>query len=180
MNWDDGNRIMTATSGIGMPFIYFKKQSSQDVEIIINSGDITVNNEIITIKNASNEADFVIYAPSGSSWNVDGTKYSSSLNSKNYWSILMLPQSTTNISQEAEAFKDYAYVFPTNTKTSWSYDNKSSIVTTDFEIETETMEGSKSIFLQGLLPHQWDNLSSDSPKPNFKTLYNSKRRVKKL
>jgi len=180
MNWDDGNRIMTATSGIGMPFIYFKKQSSQDVEIIINSGDITVNNEIITIKNASNEADFVIYAPSGSSWNVDGTKYSSSLNSKNYWSILMLPQSTTNISQEAEAFKDYAYVFPTNTKTSWSYDNKSSIVTTDFEIETETMEGSKSIFLQGLLPHQWDNLSSDSPKPNFKNYTTVRGELKTL
>ena len=32
MNWDDSNRKMTATSGIGMPFIYFEKQSNQDVE----------------------------------------------------------------------------------------------------------------------------------------------------
>ena len=169
MNWDDGIRKMKATSGIGMPFIYFEKNSSQDVEIIVNSGDVTINNEILTVSNASNGADFVIYAPSGSSWNVNGSKYTSNLNNKNYWSILMLPQSTTNISQEAEVFKDYAYVFPTNTKTSWNYDIKSSIVTTDFEIETQIMEGSKSVFLQGLLPHQWDNLSNNSAKPNFKT-----------
>ena len=168
MNWDDGDRKMTATSGIGMPFIYFEKQSNHDVEIIVNSGDVTINNEIMTVENASSGADFVIYAPSGSSWKSEGTKYSSDLNNKNYWSVLMLPQSTSNISQEAESFKDFAYIFPVNTKTSWSYDINSSIVTTDFEIESSTKEGSNSIFLQGLLPHQWDNLSSDSQKPNFK------------
>ena len=168
MNWDDGDRKMTATSGIGMPFIYFEKQSNHDVEIIVNSGNVTINNEIMTVENASSGVDFVIYAPSGSSWKSEGTKYSSDLNNKNYWSVLMLPQSTSNISQEAESFKDFAYVFPVNTKTSWSYDINSSIVTTDFEIESSTKEGSNSIFLQGLLPHQWDNLSSDSQKPNFK------------
>ena len=150
MNWDDGDRKMTATSGIGMPFIYFEKQSNHDVEIIVNSGDVTINNEIMTVENASSGADFVIYAPSGSSWKSEGTKYSSDLNNKNYWSVLMLPQSTSNISQEAESFKDFAYIFPVNTKTSWSYDINSSIVTTDFEIESSTKEGSNSIFLQGL------------------------------
>ena len=168
MNWDDSNRKMTATSGIGMPFIYFEKQSNQDVEIIVNSGNVTVNNEIIIIENASNGADFVIYAPSGSSWNVNGSKYSSTLNDKNYWSVLMLPQSTSNANQEAELFKDFAYVFPSNTITKWNYDSQSAVVTTDFEILTETKEGSNSVFLQGLLPHQWDNLSSKSEVPNFK------------
>ena len=38
MNWDDGDRKMTATSGIGMPFIYFEKQSNHDVEIIVKEG----------------------------------------------------------------------------------------------------------------------------------------------
>ena len=137
MNWDDSNRKMTATSGIGMPFIYFEKQSNQDVEIIVNSGNVTVNNEILIIENASNGADFVIYAPSGSSWNVSGSKYSSNLNDKNYWSVLMLPQSTSNANQEAELFKDFAYVFPSNTITKWNYDSQSAVVTTDFEILTE-------------------------------------------
>jgi len=174
MSWDDGNRKMNAISGIGMPFVYFQRESNQDVEIIVNSGEVSINNEMIIIKDASEGADFIVYAPSGSSWNVDGSKYSSNLNNKNYWSVLMLPQDTSNISQEANLFKDYAYVFPVNTKTNWSYDTESSVVTTNFEIETQTMEGSKSIFLQGLLPHQWDNLSTDSEKPEFKT-YNTVR-----
>ena len=49
--------------------------------------------------------------------------------------------------------------FLSNTITKWNYDSQSAVVTTDFEILTETKEGSNSVFLQGLLPHQWDNLS---------------------
>ena len=74
MNWDDGNRKMSATSGIGMPFIYFEKDSDNDVEIVINSGNVTVDNEMIIVEDASSGADFVIYAPSGSSWSNNDSK----------------------------------------------------------------------------------------------------------
>mgnify|MGYP003335559566 FL=1 len=174
MNWDDGNRKMSATSGIGMPFIYFEKDSDNDVEIVVNSGNVTVDNEMIIVEDASSGADFVIYAPSGSSWSNNGSKYTSSLNDKDYWSIVMLPQSNSSVSQEANTFKDYAYVFPINTKTTWNYNTESSTLTTDFEIETVVKEGNNSDFLQGLLPHHWDNLSDTSPSPNFKT-YNTVR-----
>ena len=84
MNWDDGNRKMSATSGIGMPFIYFEKDSDNDVEIVINSGNVTVDNEMIIVEDASSGADFVIYAPSGSSWSNNGSKYTSSLNEAHF------------------------------------------------------------------------------------------------
>ena len=180
MNWDDGSRKMTATSGIGMPFVYFEKQSSHDLEITVNSGDVDINNEMLIVNNASNGASFVVYAPSGSSWSVSGNEYSTNLNNENYWSIVMLPQSTSNVSQEASDFKSYAYVFPVNTKTSWNYDVESSTVTTTFEVETEVKEGDKSIFLQGLLPHQWDNLSDSSNKPNFKNYSTVRGELKTL
>jgi len=59
MNWNDGSHELTATSGIGMPFVYFEKDNDDIVEIQINSGVVTVSNEMITVQNATNGADFV-------------------------------------------------------------------------------------------------------------------------
>ena len=83
MNWDDGSRKMTATSGIGMPFVYFEKQSSHDLEITVNSGDVDINNEMLIVNNASSGASFVVYPPNGSTWNVSGNEYSTNLNNEN-------------------------------------------------------------------------------------------------
>lgn len=98
MNWNDGDRDLQATSGIGMPFVYFEKNASSTAQVKVNSGNATISNELIIIENASSGADFVVYAPTGSTWTVSGNTYTSSLNGKNYWSIAMLPQSTTNVS----------------------------------------------------------------------------------
>ena len=38
MNWNDGTHNLDVTSGIGMPFLYFTKGSSDIVEITVNSG----------------------------------------------------------------------------------------------------------------------------------------------
>jgi endoglucanase Acf2 len=166
MHWDDGSHDLKATSGIGMPFIYFEKGSNDEVEIKINSGSVTVSNEMITIQDAASGADFVVYAPSGSTWNQSGTTYTSSLNGKNYWSVAMLPLSTSSVSNVANEYKKYAYVFPTNTTTVWNYDQNTAKVTTSFTLTTDVKEGTESNVLLGLLPHHWNNLASGSPTPN--------------
>ena len=45
MNWNDGSHNLDVTSGIGMPFLYFTKGSSDIVEITVNSGSATILNE---------------------------------------------------------------------------------------------------------------------------------------
>jgi endoglucanase Acf2 len=166
MNWKDSNHELKATSGIGMPFLYFEKDDNDVVEIKINSGNVSISGELLTVQNASDNQDFVFYAPSGSSWSVSGNTYTSNLNGKNYWSMAMLPQNTSNVNGVAQELKKYAYVFPSNTITSWSYNESTSKLTTNFEVTTDVKEGTNTNMLLGLLPHQWYNLTSNSPVPS--------------
>lgn len=166
MDWNDGTRNFQATSGVAMPFIYFQKNSSESVQIKINLGTVTVNNEILIVENARNGADFVVYAPAGSTWSQNGTTYTSTLNGKDYWSLAMLPLTAPSISTVANEYKKYAYVFPVKTTVNWDYSTQNSIVTTDFTIDTEVKEGVESNMLIGLLPHQWANLAEGSPVPD--------------
>lgn len=166
MNWNDGTRELNATTGIGMPFVYFEKDNDGVAEIQINSGTVTVSNEMITVQDAVHGADFVIYAPSGSTWSQSGGTYTSTLNGQNYWSIAMLPLSTSNVTAVANEYKKYAYVFPTGTTTNWSYNEGTSKVTTTYTVSTDVKEGSDTNVLMGLLPHHWNNLSSSSATPD--------------
>ena len=174
MNWKDADNELSVTSGIGMPFLYFEKEANDVVEVKVNGGTASINQEMLIIENASYEADFVFYAPTGSSWTQSGNTYTSTMDNKTYWSMAMLPQSTANVAQMADSFKQHAYVFPSNTSTSWSYNESNSVMTTVFTVTPEVKEGSNSNVLQGLLPHQWGHLSSGSASPNFET-YSSVR-----
>jgi len=166
MNWNDGTRSFEATSGIGMPFLYFTKGSNDVAQITVNLGTVVVSNEMIVITDARNGADFAIYAPVGSTWSQNGKVYTSTLNGKNYWSMAFIPLTATNVAAVATEYKKYAYVFPTKTTTSYSYNETTSVVRTDFTVQTEVKEGTENKMLLGLLPHQWANLASDSPIPD--------------
>ena len=180
MNWKDTDNELKATSGIGMPFLYFEKDADDIVEIKVNSGSVTVSNEMLIIENASAGQDFVFYAPSGSTWSNSGSVYTSTLNGKDYWSMAMLPQNTSNVSGVAQDFKKFAYVFPTNTTTSWSYNETNSKVTTTFTATTAIKEGTSSNMLLGLLPHQWYNSSTNSPVPSAYTYGSVRGELKML
>ncbi|MFT4661699.1 MAG: endo-1,3(4)-beta-glucanase [Patiriisocius sp.] len=166
MNWNDGSHELEATSGIGMPFVYFEKDANDVVEIKVNSGSASISNELLIIANATSGVDFVFYAPVGSSWFQSGSTYTSTLNGNTYWSMAMLPQSTVNVNATAQAYKKYAYVFPSNTSTSWTYNEETSVMSTTFSVTTDVKEGVETNVLQGLLPHQWSNLSTGSPTPD--------------
>ena len=165
LDWSNENNFFRATSGIGMPFIYFTKDSESLAQVKVNLGSVTVIEEKIIIEDARNGADFVIYAPSGSVWNQNGIIYTSDLNGQNYWSMVMLPDINNNLIELSEEYSQFAYVFPENTYVEWDYNQSNSILTTEFFIDVDIKEGTFSKILQGILPHQWNNLAIDSPYP---------------
>ncbi|WP_242092425.1 glycosyl hydrolase [Aestuariivivens sediminicola] len=164
MDWE--NRF-NATSGIGMPFVYFEKGNSEVASITINLGTVNVSGEMITVTDARNGADFAIYGPVGSTWVQNGNTYTSTLNGNNYWSMAMIPLTASNVTTVANAYKKYAYVFPTNTEVSWNFNESTSVLTTQFNTTVDVKDGSgvNTKILQGLLPHQWNNLASGSDTP---------------
>lgn len=166
MDWNDGTHNFQATAGIAMPFIYFTKKATDEVQLTVNSGTVTISNEMLILTDAKNSADFAVYAPVGSTWSKNGSVYTSTLNGKNYWSIAFIPLTASNVTTVANEYKKYAYVFPTNTTSSFSYNESTSVMRTDFNVVTEVKEGTETNVLLGLLPHQWDNLASNSPVPN--------------
>ena len=174
IKWTDSNHSFGATSGIGMPFVYLTKGPNDIAKVVVETGSVTVVDEQIRILDARNGADFVVYAPTGSTWNQNGNTYSSTLNDETYWSVAMLPQSTVDIVEKANDYQRYAYVFPTNTSVDWTYNEETAVLRTDFTITTETKEGSNNQIIQGLLPHQWGYLAANSPAPNKET-FNSVR-----
>jgi endo-1,3(4)-beta-glucanase len=180
MNWKDNNHELKTTAGIGMPFLYFEKDADDVVEIKVNLGNTTISNELLIIENATSGADFVFYAPVGSTWSQSGTTFTSTLNGNDYWSMAMLPQNTSNVNTVAQDYKKYAYVFPKNTTTSWSYNEATSKVTSTFSITTEVKEGTETEMLLGLLPHQWNNLKSSSAQPNVNTYSSVRGQLKTL
>ena len=166
MNWNDGMHFFETTAGIGMPFLYFIKGSADVAKVTVTSGTVTISGEMLIITNAKNGADFAVYAPIGSAWTQNAGVYTSTLNGKNYWSMAFIPLTASNVTTVANEYKKYAYVFPKNTTAVYTYNEATSVVRTDFNVETDVKEGAETKMLLGLLPHQWAHLASNSPKPD--------------
>lgn len=161
LDWQNGTRHFQTRTGVGMPFLYFEKDSNSIAQVVVNQGTVTDSGSFLIIKGVRNGADFAIYAPQGSTWQNSGNTYTSTLNGKNYWSLVFLPLGG-NSDQNASNFKKYAFVFPKTCRADWNFNEQTSVVHTDFSIETEVKEGNDTLFLQGLLPHHWANLASGS------------------
>jgi len=166
INWTNSTNNFTATIGIGMPFLYFTKATTDVAQVTVNLGTVQIINEMLVITNSQQGADFAVYAPTGSTWTQNGTTYTSTLNGKNYWSMAFIPPTATDISAVANEYKKFAYVFPTKTTANWNYNETTSKLTTVFTVETDVKEGTETNVLLGLLPHQWANLATTSPQPD--------------
>ncbi len=163
MEWKESTRRFQTTMGMGMPMLYFQKGSSDSARVLVNSGTVTVSGANLIIENAYNGADFVVYGPSGTQWIKRGTSYISGLNGKNYWSMMMLPHNSPSLKNAADTFQRYAFVEPMNTQANWQYVESTNVVNTEFEIKPRVHEGTDSMVLSGLLPHQWAHLSGANP-----------------
>lgn len=166
MDWNDGTHQFQATSGIGMPFLYFTKKTTDIAQITINSGSVVISNEMLICTNVKNGADFAVYAPTGSTWIQNGAVYTSTLNGKNYWSMAFIPLTATNVTTVANEYKKYAYVFPIKTTATYNFNESTSVMHTDFNVQTEVKEGTETNMLIGLLPHQWAHLAAGSAVPD--------------
>jgi len=166
MDWNDGTHQFQATSGVAMPFLYFTKKATDVAQVTINSGTVVVANEMLVCTNVKNGADFAVYAPVGSTWTQSGAVYTSTLNGKNYWSMAFIPLTASNVTTVANEYKKYAYVFPIKTTASYSFNETTSVMHTDFTVQTEVKEGTETNMLIGLLPHQWAHLAATSPVPD--------------
>ena len=166
MDWNDGTHDFKATSGVGMPFLYFTKGATDVAQVAVASGTVVIADEMLVITDLRNGADFAVYAPIGSTWTQNGAIYTSTLNGKNYWSMAFIPLTATNFTEVATEYKKYAYVFPVNTSATYNYNEITSVMRTDFNVQTEVKEGAETNMLLGLLPHQWAHLAADSPVPD--------------
>ncbi|HTJ48153.1 MAG TPA: glycosyl hydrolase, partial [Cyclobacteriaceae bacterium] len=162
--WASGGHTFNAIIGMGMPFVYCTKGSSDVASVTINMGTVSVQSEMILVTNSLGGSNFAIYAPVGSTWTQSGTTYTSTLAAKNYFSVAMLPQGAS-ATVAASDFKQYAYVFPANTAVTWLYDNAASVARSTFTVTPDKKEGTGNSVLLGLLPHQWAHLSSSSAQP---------------
>lgn len=164
VNWhSDSAGDMDATIGLGMPFVYFTKDSSAPVTVNVVMGNASIRGNILCVSGSYNKASYIIYAPSGSTWNQNGRTFTSTLNGKNYWSAVMLQSG-----HDAEAFADklapFAFVFPGDTRTEWNYDRSTGKVETTYIITPDVKEGDSDKFLCGLLPHHLTNLTGSGPE----------------
>lgn len=160
--WENEAGYMDATTGVGMPMVYFTKSSANNVKININQGQVTINGETVLVTGSYNGMNYAIYAPEGSQWTKNGNSVESSLNGKDYWSVVMLPAG--DAASIAADWRKYAFVFPGDTQTKWTYDEATGVVTTDYIVTPDVKEGDSGTMLMGLLPHQWAHLTADAPQ----------------
>ena len=47
MDWSASGKQFQATTGIGMPFIYFEKDASSLASVTVNQGNVTISGEVL-------------------------------------------------------------------------------------------------------------------------------------
>jgi len=162
MEWKSGQQRFQARVAMGNPMVYYQKDSANTARIQVNSGTVSTHGDHLIIENAYNGADFVVYAPAGSSWSQTGSVWTSNLNGQNYWSMMMLPHGLSNLKASADSFERFAFAEPIRTQVQWNYNPKTNRVTTEFKTQVLVHEGTDSSALMGLLPHQWAHAKSSN------------------
>lgn len=146
--WEGGGRLMEATMGNGMPFVFFKIQGGNAA--ISTSGNVWYNEGGVLGITADGKH-FGIFAPTGSSWSTGGTLISS-LNGKDYLSVALLPDNTQ---ATLEFFKQHAYAFVTDTYVMWDYSEIDAQLISHWMFITEPKEGTEDATIFAIMRHQW-------------------------
>ncbi|MFC5467347.1 glycosyl hydrolase [Cohnella suwonensis] len=158
---DERNKRMRVTLAHGSPYIYYAFEQTKPVlrfsaepEWFYGSADQAVIG--VTV----NGHHYAFFAPSGTTWSQagDSTLLADMPKNKGYLSMALLPD---NKAETLNKFAEYAYSFITDTRVTWNYDEKSSLVKTNYEAATTAMEGKRKGTLFALYPHQWKH--TDAP-----------------
>jgi endoglucanase Acf2 len=113
---------------------------------------------------------YAIFAPQGSRYEtVSPTEVIVHLpTDRHYCVIAGLPDETD---ATLGLFLAHAYAFPTETRVTWTYDEKTSDVASLYEVDTVAREGRETTTLMGLYPHQWSATDIAPPSsPAFESV----------
>lgn len=146
---------LEATVAQASPFVYFTRNAS-DIVTVKASGSFQADGNILIITGSYNKASYAVYAPTGATWNVQGSSATSDLGGKTYFSALLLPEGA-DAPALARKWAAYAFAFPRDTRAEYVYNPSEGCVTTTYTVTTDAKEGDGK-FLMGLLPHHWGNL----------------------
>jgi endoglucanase Acf2 len=161
-HWSDGARRLTATIGHGLPMSYYDisggaAQLSTDgpPEVWTNGGP--------RIGFRIRGHDYVAYAPSGATWTLSGTTISSSLAGRSYFTVAVLPTTTSSSVADrialANEYSPYAHAHVSDTSMSYAYSPATGKVRTTYAFTTIRKEGNESRTVVSLYPHQWRALA---------------------
>ncbi|MEU8257365.1 glycosyl hydrolase [Micromonospora inaquosa] len=162
-HWSDGTRTMRATIGHGLPFGYFQTTGGNAQITTAGTPDVWSNSGA-TIGFRVNGHDYVGFAPSGASWTVASGRISSTLAGRGYFSVALLPptSSTTERAELAATYGRYAHAHVTGTQVSYAYNPATSGLTTTYAFTTTAREGTATQTVVSLYPHQWKSLSGST------------------
>ena len=170
-DWRTGDSRLRATFGHGMPFVYFERKGTAPLTIKVShlvrdgKNDWKDREEpaeaemwsesggVLGVTIAGHHYGF--FAPTGAAWTRKGDTFSSTLDGKDYFSIAVLPDRKP---ETLKLFQKHAYAFVTDTRVSWSYDEKTAELTSRFTAKAKLKDAAKGLSAEPLLAlyrHQW-------------------------
>ncbi|MCW2810533.1 MAG: endo,3(4)-beta-glucanase, partial [Friedmanniella sp.] len=162
----DGSKSLKATIGHGLPMSYYEAKGG-DAQLTVDGTPKIWLNSGSKIGFSIRDHDYVAYAPTASSWKVNGGIISSDLGGKSYFTVAVLPtkagDSDTTRTDLANTYGKYAYAAVTGTKVSYVYDQANALMKTTYFFTTTAREGTESNTVVSLYPHQWKSLRTLSP-----------------
>jgi endoglucanase Acf2 len=136
-----GGGHLRATLGHGLPFVYFTRKGDEPVAVSVardKAASLSVFHEQGSVLGVSvGDHHYALFAPSGSRWRRDGDTFRSDLGGKDYFSVAVLPDRS---SEALKLFHRHAYAFVTGSKVSWKYDQAGAKLVTRFQLETVQKE----------------------------------------
>ena len=153
--WEDGAKYLEATTGHGMPYVYFTKRGG-DAAVAWAAAASIWSDAQGALGVTINGHHYGIFAPHGSAWVRGKDGATSTLSGKDFFSVAVLPDSGA---ETLELFRKHAFAFVTGTKVSWEYTAKGRLAST-FTFTTDLKEkghGNLETPLVALYRHQWLN-----------------------
>jgi len=181
-DWRTGPSRLRATFGHGMPYIYFERKGDAPVTISVSrlegeQADKAGKGDKPVAKAAAEGVEmwsegggvmgvtvgdhhYAFFAPTTAAWTRKGDTFSSTLDGKDYFSVAVLPDRKP---ETLKLFREHAYAFVTETRVSWSYDEKKAELTTRFATKAKLKDPGKGLSAAPLLAlyrHQWLHTTS--------------------
>lgn len=160
-----GTDVLKATVLHGSPFSYYEISSGDarfhvigNVAVVADPRDGRHDSRVAAFTVGGHT--YAVFAPTGGQfdWSDPNDLVLHLPAGKGYFSVAGLPDANEGTIRD---FLAVAYAFPTDTRTSWAYDEQKSEVRTDFVIDTVAKEGQNRRTLLGLYPHQWKAVTSE-------------------